>query len=381
MTEPSSYAFQWKSGSSNATGPGAATETYTTVEADVGNELTCVVTATNSAGSASVTSGATPAITTSAPPTAQNIPANRLFGFVSPGTENQTSAASGTVAAWQTLYGRNPDIIQTYLEWAGGTAAIQTVSSYQLADWGDRMPLLTVQPSGNPASASTPSDICVNWQDMIAGDYDTEIEAFGSWINSNIGRTTYIRFAHEMNGSWYAWDVNGSNGSQVFNCGVTSPANYVAGFNHFASVLKAASSYVQMVWCPNHTGTNPIADFYPSGCDIMGFDAYNEPDPWQSDTTLFSTPYSQVAACNSTKPIWVCETACGEPASDDSGDTKAAWITALLNNTAFPRIAALVWFDIQYNTTNENYIMNSDTAAVTAFYNAFANSRSGAVYT
>jgi beta-mannanase len=389
MTQPTIYSYQWQSipvtgPTVNATGPGAATQTYTVVEADLGHTLNCIVTGTNTAGTASATSPAT-AIVGNVTSTAPNVPANRWQGFVNSGTESDTSSATGTIAAWQTLYGRKPDFVMTYLEWATGPTAIQTPVSFQVDDWGSTPCMLTVQPSGNPADAAQTT--VVNWQDMIAGNYDSTIQAFGTWINNTLGHTTYVRFAHEMNGSWYAWDVNGSNGTQVFNCGVTSPANYVDGFNHFATVLKAESSWVQMVWCPNHTGTNPIADFYPATCDIMGFDAYNEPDPWQSDTTLFTTPYNQVAACDPNKPIWMCETGCGEPLSDDSSDTKASWITTMLNNTAFPRMTAFCWFDISYNATNEAYAMNSvydgsspDTAAVTAYYNAFANSRSGAVY-
>jgi hypothetical protein len=372
MTAPSSYAYQWKSAGSNATGPGATTPTYTPVSADIGNDLTCVVTGMNSADptGVSVTTAATSAVTTT--PTAPNVMANRIQGFVSSATEAGTA---GTVAAWETLYGRHADVIQTYLSWATGTTAIQTVTAAQISDWGTRPYLLTVQPCGNPANVSQTS--VVNWQDMIAGDYDTEIIAFADWINTSIGRTTYVRFAHEMNigppASWYTWQIGG-------NSGVTSAANYAAGFNHFASVMHAHSSYVQMVWCPNNNGSDPVP-FYASGCDVMGFDAYNKPDPWDSDTTIFTTAYNYVASCDPDKPIWVCETACGEPLSDDTDDTKASWVTTMLNNSSFPRIAASIWFDIQYNTTNENYIMNSDSAATTAYYNGFVNSRGGAIYT
>lgn len=371
MTAPSSYAYQWKSAGANATGPGATTSTYTVVSADIGNDLTCVVTGINSASPSGVaaTASATSAVTTT--PTAANVMANRIQGFVSSATEAGTA---GTVAAWETLYGRHADVIQTYLEWATGTTAIQTVTGAQLADWGTRPMLLTVQPCGNPADVGQTT--VVNWQNMIAGTYDAEIIAFADWINTTVARTTYVRFAHEMNidpASWYPWQVAG-------NCGVTSPANYAAGFNHFASVLKAHSSFVQMVWCPNNNGSDPTP-YYGSECDIMGFDAYNTPDPWDSDTTIFTTAYNYVAALDPEKPIWVCEIGCGEPLSDDTGDTKAAWVTAMLGNSSFPRIAASIWFDKQYNTTNKNYLMNSDTAATTAYNSGFADSRGGAIYT
>lgn len=52
---PSSYSYQWKRGATNI---GTNSSTYTLVQADAGNtsNITCVVTATNSAGSANATS-------------------------------------------------------------------------------------------------------------------------------------------------------------------------------------------------------------------------------------------------------------------------------------------------------------------------------------
>jgi hypothetical protein len=47
--EPTSYAYQWKSDGATDLGSGAD---YTVVAADAGHSLTCVVTATNAAGSA-----------------------------------------------------------------------------------------------------------------------------------------------------------------------------------------------------------------------------------------------------------------------------------------------------------------------------------------
>jgi hypothetical protein len=46
--EPASYAYAWQS---DATAVGGAGDTYTVAESDVGHSITCVVTATNAAGS------------------------------------------------------------------------------------------------------------------------------------------------------------------------------------------------------------------------------------------------------------------------------------------------------------------------------------------
>ena len=52
---PTSYSYQWKRGATNI---GTNASTYTLVSADAGQSITCVVTATNSAGSANATSNA-----------------------------------------------------------------------------------------------------------------------------------------------------------------------------------------------------------------------------------------------------------------------------------------------------------------------------------
>jgi len=53
INSPSSFSYQWKRGATNI---GTNANTYTLVQADAGQNLTCVVTATNAAGSANATS-------------------------------------------------------------------------------------------------------------------------------------------------------------------------------------------------------------------------------------------------------------------------------------------------------------------------------------
>ncbi|HET7027097.1 MAG TPA: hypothetical protein VFI28_05360 [Candidatus Limnocylindrales bacterium] len=54
-----------------------------------------------------------------------------------------------------------------------------------------------------------------------------------------------VRFAHEMNGSWYAW------GQQ--------PAAYVAAFRRVAAAVHAGTARSAMLWAPNDGGGYPFA--------------------------------------------------------------------------------------------------------------------------
>jgi hypothetical protein len=80
---PTSYSYQWKRGATNV---GTNSNTYTLVAADVGSTMTCVVTATNSLGSANATSNATSAVTA-------NVPAAPTIG-----TATAVSGTSATVS-------------------------------------------------------------------------------------------------------------------------------------------------------------------------------------------------------------------------------------------------------------------------------------------
>jgi hypothetical protein len=303
-----------------------------------------------------------------------NVPANVMFGMFMAESNYTTS----TIATTEALIGRKIDLFLDYQNWNNGTSTIPTIPSSVIDGIGTAGYQWTIQPSSGPNGATTAN--CVQWQNLIAGDYDTEIKAFADWINNNWGRTLYVRFAHEMNGSgWYDWQVGGS-------CGVTSAANYAAGFNHFASVLKANTSYAKLVWAVN-VGYDNVASYYPSECDVMAMDGYNDvgSSTWLTDAQVFASTYSQVCACDPEKPVWIAEMACMEPDASWTYNgvtypaqpqySKATWVSTFLNSTDYPRLQASTWFNIEKEM---NWTVNSSTTSTNAFYAAFVNSRNGA---
>lgn len=58
------------------------------------------------------------------------------------------------------------------------------------------------------------------------------------------GVPVFLRFAHEMNGSWYAWGQD--------------PEAYVAAFRRLSSAVRAATSETAMMWAPNYGGGYPF---------------------------------------------------------------------------------------------------------------------------
>jgi hypothetical protein len=294
-----------------------------------------------------------------------------------------SDATAGVITTEETNVGRGFDVILDFYNWNNGTSAIPTVSPATLAAVGTRDYVMTLQPSSGPNGASSAN--CVQWSGLIAGTYDAQIVAFANWINASVASGAikgqfYVRFAHEMNGSgFYDWQVGGS-------CGVTSAANFIAGFNHFASVLKANTSHAQVIWAVNAGPTANIGSFFASGCDVMAFDSYNygtngpssTVTDWLTDTNLYPIPYAAVAACDPSKPIWITETACSEPSvawtyqgvtyPAEPGFSKATWVTNMLANTAYPRITTVIWFDI---AKERNFTITSSPGSTAAFFNAF----------
>ena len=301
-----------------------------------------------------------------------------MYGYnASPGyTPAQVGFGAGmasytmaTISAMETGIGRHLDLLVDWKNWDASTG--WPVPSY-LSSIGNRSLVWTIQPTAD-----------VNWQDLIAGDYDAQIIAFANWVNENYtaAPTMYVRFAHEMNGTgWYPWQVGGA-------CGVTSAANYAAGFNHVASVLKAHSGKILMVWCACGGYTN-LASFYDSSADIIAFDGYNcnSADAWYTDTACLGSPsqapgwdpYDQCCALDPVKPIWITEVACEDTAAFTynsvvygpfTGVTKSGWVETFFSSTAYPRLAAVVWFNI---VKERNWVWNSSADSQTGFTTAFA---------
>ena len=89
--------------------------------------------------------------------------------------------------------------------------------------------MLTLEPNDGLSSVTTDS------ANALAGQLQG--------VNAN-GVPIYLRFAHEMNGSWYAWSQD--------------PAEYIRAFREVAAAVHAQASETVMVWAPNYGGGYPF---------------------------------------------------------------------------------------------------------------------------
>ena len=92
------------------------------------------------------------------------------------------------------------------------------------------MALLTLEPNDGLAAVT----------DGAIADLATLVAA---WAGRGV--PTMVRFAHEMNGSWYAWSQQ--------------PSAYIDAFRRVATAVHAATPYAAMVWAPNYGAGYPFA--------------------------------------------------------------------------------------------------------------------------
>ncbi len=90
--------------------------------------------------------------------------------------------------------------------------------------------LITLEPHGGLASVTDAA--AEDLADALAGYWERD------------GVATYVRFAHEMNGSWYPWSQQ--------------PAAYVAAFGRVARAVHARAPASAMIWAPNQGNGYPF---------------------------------------------------------------------------------------------------------------------------
>src|SRR3954453_12146264 len=239
--------------------------------------------------------------------------------------------------------GVSPSVAMYFSDFGG---RVDTTALRRLSDSG-RLPMMTWEPWNHTTPSANPYSL----QAIAAGQFDAYLSAQGEALAA-VGAPVAVRFAHEMNGSWYPWG-QGVNGN--------TPADYVAAYQHVHDVITAAgATNVIWVWSPitviSRPGV-PLAPLYPG-------DGYVD---WVGLSVYFSSPTATYAAdvpstireldrIAPTKPLYVTETS-GLP-----GPTPPAIITELIAGLlTIPNLVGLTWFN--HDTAHDYRIDNDPPAA------------------
>lgn len=206
---------------------------------------------------------------------------------------------------------------------------------------------------------------------ILSGANDEYIDSWARGL-AGYGHPVLFRFAHEMHGRPYPWAA-GVNGN--------TPEEYVQAWRHIRAIFdRYETSNVQWVWNPNAFGEWSASDYepifrslYPGDeyVDWLGIDVYNTGPGlnwgapyWRAFGDILAEPYEALTRI-SAKSILLPEVGCAE-----LGGSKAAWIhDAIVSElpTRFPRVSALVWFDVM---KEERWSLESSSQALQAWRTA-----------
>ncbi|MFC1726901.1 glycosyl hydrolase [Patescibacteria group bacterium] len=189
-------------------------------------------------------------------------------------------------------------------------------------------------------------------EEILSGKYNEHIRQWARGAKK-FGKPFFLRFAHEMNGNWYAWGSFDEN----------SASQYKKMWKHVFTIFKEEKvDNAIWVWSPNNTNQYGLADsmldFYPGSeyVDWTGFSAFNwgnsySDNRWMDFKTSCWEAYSTLAQLN--KPIMVAETS-----SVSIGGDKTEWFRQTLEQDipSMPLIRGVVLFNEDYQ--NADFILD-----------------------
>jgi hypothetical protein len=289
--------------------------------------------------------------------------------------------ASETARQASDRLGRTPAVWVQFARFPLDAGARANLDSFvdQVAGVGG-LALITLEPHDGLAAVTDAA--ARDLADLLAGYWEKD------------GVRTFVRFAHEMNGSWYPW--------------AQQPEAYVAAFQRVAAAVHERSPSSAMIWAPNEgsgypftagqfvaaagsadakaldtdgdgvlTRTDdPYAPYYPgdTAVDWIGVSLYHWglEYPWGENESPKPGAFADLLrgrvanpgeaaipdlyalyADGHDKPMAIVETAIlYDPAAPAGGPTeatlKSAWFNEVFapeNRTEFPRIGMINWFE------------------------------------
>jgi len=235
-------------------------------------------------------------------------------------------------------------------------------------------------------SAHGARDVLAAWDmgatrftDWSSGRYDSYLQSIGA-LAAKYSYPLYLRPWPEMNGDWQDFQPT-ADGQEKYG---GTPGQFIAAWRHVVNKVRAAGgTNVRWVFNPTadtYAETTDVRTIWPGAAyvDVLGLDGFNWGTGgilhWRSFTDIFTVQYSRLVRLHPTAPVWVCEFGSKEPTLDDGApvdpaNDKGRWLTSALTTTSFPRIAALVFFDMD---KERDWRVSSSLAAEGALHTALA---------
>jgi beta-mannanase len=214
---------------------------------------------------------------------------------------------------------------------------------------------------------------CTKWanSNIIRGDYDSYITQWAIDAKS-FGGTVILRFAHELNGSWFVW----GNG----RC-TNTPTTLKAMWKHVWQIFhNVGATNVKFLWSIGG-GTRNTKNIYPGDAyvDYVGSSPFNWGPPTAKWKTMLSVFTAGVTALSrmSKRPIIAAETGTAN-VPNCAKCNNAAYIQTgyAAVYKKFPRVVAIVYFDIDMRFANQpDWRLDTSSAALSAYQGVVADKR------
>lgn len=258
------------------------------------------------------------------PVTLPSTPATYLGVYAS-----QVPESYAGVTAFTTATGVKPDVVAFYSGWLEGFPRSFAANAAR----NSAVPLVQIQPTG------------VALAKIAKGRYDTYLSSYAEAVR-HYGHPVIMSFAHEMNGSWYAWGYRH-----------TPARTFVAAWRHVVTVFRSeGANNVTWLWTVNiidEKGKGPIPNpkaWWPGSSYVnwVGIDGYYFQDSWKF-APLFGPTIAAVRTLTP-DPILIAETA-APPTS-----AQPAKVAELFAGVRYYGLLGFVWFDTR---GSRNWRLNS----------------------
>lgn len=231
------------------------------------------------------------------------------------------------------------------------------------------LPMLTWE--SRPISAPNDQTVLPEYSlpRILGGDFDAYLHQYAKDIVAT-GLPLAIRLDHEMNGTWYPWSEQKSDGSSLNGNG---PGDFVAMWRHVHDIfaMEGANQFVIWTWAPNiinnlparHQDVSYLQSLYPGDeyVDLIGASGYlRTPFKPANDFTFgytFDATLGQLRTITD-KPIIIAEVGATE-----TGGHKAAWVASMFDAFADPAnddIIGFAWFNLAVTTISGGERITND---------------------
>ncbi len=249
---------------------------------------------------------------------------------------------------FEALAGKRVTVVNRWEHWGLGPGGRVDIKWLRRVVASGAFPMVTWVP-WNPGIKKPEFQRGFLMRDVARGAHDRYIADIASEVAEWNG-PIFIRFAQEMNGTWYPWGKHQN-----------SPEEYIAAWRHVHEIFtQKGAGQVSWVWNPSEKNHPESLGLWYPGDDVVDWiavDGYNWDDPnywkdasgdtWRTLDMVFTPSFDDIAAfAPADKPWMIAETASTERRGDPG--RKASWICDAFRRAIpeqFPRVKAVLWFE------------------------------------